>query len=791
MKQVHPDNGMDQEFKNLFAGNQERFLTYDPKTLKPRDDGKMVPDYRTINRGVSDQDWVRHIEGEKSLGLSPLNDGMVKWGAIDVDIYPILENEDDVEALMKAWRDPCLVARSKSGGVHIIAFADDWVPADRMRAYLIAKRDAVLDPEVIKHAGEVFPKQSEGSGSQMNLPAFGNERQVIAWRSATVIAYVTDDNPVQWDQVEVDCNVSEGTMADALLAALTPKSKARKKRTTERKKSAGGFKHPEQSEGRRDYLFKCAASARSRGADKEQLEEIIVMVNDSFADPDHEYGAKGPITDNRRLDHVIQEVMKFEQGTPTDLSYDVVERMNQEWAMMMVDGRVEFLHQPSGVCYPLRDFTLRTKPMTCMANGKTAQMSDLWLRDPDRLEYDGIVIESPEYDGPGWNVFQGWRVKPKAGDASLWVDYVERILCGGDKALAHWVMSFVADGVQRPWSLHPGTALALRGAQGGGKSFLGAMLARILRDEQVLEVADSDRLFERFNRGMFGSTFVLAEESVFAGSPKQANTLKAFISSPRWTYEQKFLAGFMGKNVHRMIATTNDQQAVHIDDDRRWTVIEVANMFDNPDSSEARDYWRKYYELDPCVVLRYLLEYEVDCELIGRPIITEAKQADKIMSDPVLEVLHEIAESGIVFDDLDGNGRLATSTLHREARQRGASPYDKPRVLGERAKKILGWKGTCRNAMHIKEYQRTVDGDGVPTMHPILENGGHARGIDLKSLSDFRAAVSRRTGVDYGNGGGWGRFKTPSVDFRVGDPEDVEKAYSERQKAIHGEDTPF
>ncbi len=137
--------------------------------------------------------------------------------------------------------------------------------------------------------------------------------------------------------------------------------------------------------------------------------------------------------------------------------------------------------------------------------------------------------------------------RTQAGDASLWVDYVERILCGGDKALAHWVMTFIADGVQRPWSLHPGTALALRGAQGGGKSFLGNMLARVLRDEQVQEVTNSERMFERFNRGMFGSTFILAEESVFAGSKRQAGELKAFISSPRWKYEQKFLASFDGK----------------------------------------------------------------------------------------------------------------------------------------------------------------------------------------------------------------------------------------------------
>jgi len=290
---------------------------------------------------------------------------------------------------------------------------------------------------------------------------------------------------------------------------------------------------------------------------------------------------------------------------------------------------------------------------------------------------------------------------------------------------------------------------------------------------------------------MFGSTFILAEESVFAGSKKQAGQLKAFITSPRWQYEQKFLASFTGKNVHRMIATTNDEQAVHLDDDdRRWTVVEVANMFDDPSSSEAREYWRPYWDLDPSVVLRYLLDYEVDHDLIGRPHITQAKRDDKIMSDPVLEVLHDIAESGIVPDDLDARGKLSVSTLHRECRARGASPYEKSRAQGERAKKILGWRGTCRDAIHIKDYQRTVDGEGYPTMHPILDNSGHARGIDLKSLAEFRRVVSRKTGEDYGEGD-WKRFKPPSVEFSAGDPEAVEAAYSERQRKIHGEDIPF
>ena len=104
-----------------------------------------------------------------------MRDGKVKWGAVDVDVYPFLETDDELEAFMRKWADPCLVSRSKSGGIHIIAFIRDWVDADVMRKYLAAKRDAVLEPKILAHADEIFPKQKAGNGSQMNLP------QCVKW----------------------------------------------------------------------------------------------------------------------------------------------------------------------------------------------------------------------------------------------------------------------------------------------------------------------------------------------------------------------------------------------------------------------------------------------------------------------------------------------------------------------------------------------------------------------------------------------------------------------------------
>ena len=184
--------------------------------------------------------------------------------------------------------------------------------------------------------------------------------------------------------------------------------------------------------------------------------------------------------------------------------------------------------------------------------------------------------------GSGITSAQLHRSFAETSDASLWEDYIQRLICSNDADLAHWLTSFLADGVQRPWSINPGSAVAMRGGAGGGKTFLGNALRRLVGPTHAQEISQSDRMFAQFNRGLFGSTFVLAEESLFAGSKAQAATAKSFITSDIWTYEQKYLASFSAKNVHRVIATTNEDQAVHIDhDDRRWTVIEVPTLFEN------------------------------------------------------------------------------------------------------------------------------------------------------------------------------------------------------------------
>lgn len=63
-------------------------------------------------------------------------------------------------------------------------------------------------------------------------------------------------------------------------------------------------------------------------------------------------------------------------------------------------------------------------------------------------------------------------------------------------------------------------------------------------------------------------------------------------------------------------------------------------------------------------------------------------------------------------------------------------------------------------------------------MHPIFENGGYARGIDLLSLAEFRAAVAKRSRKEYPAEGDWSPFVLPAPDNRVGkaDQQSMDKS---------------
>lgn len=173
------DEGTVSAFMALFVGNSRSRGVYNPSR---------EPDPMYTSSSAYCVDDIRaHLDGEIGVGMVPvLDDGSVRFAAIDIDAHDTEMPEVDVvalEARVRALDLPLMVCRSKGRGAHLYCFMEPDVPAARVRAALASWASKLGYPSV-----EVFPKQShlrerkDGSrplGNWINLPYFGDTRRCV------------------------------------------------------------------------------------------------------------------------------------------------------------------------------------------------------------------------------------------------------------------------------------------------------------------------------------------------------------------------------------------------------------------------------------------------------------------------------------------------------------------------------------------------------------------------------------------------------------------------------------
>ena len=158
-------------FMDLFEGLRRAHGTY--QVDASRGDGKLTGKAATLVQPVTKELWEKHLKGERSLGIVPINDdSRCKFGAIDIDVYAGF----DIPAMVRRLDElelPLVAVRSKSGGAHLYLFADSWVPAG-----LIQIKLKELAAGLGYGSCEIFPKQiklhaDKGDvGQWINMPYF-------------------------------------------------------------------------------------------------------------------------------------------------------------------------------------------------------------------------------------------------------------------------------------------------------------------------------------------------------------------------------------------------------------------------------------------------------------------------------------------------------------------------------------------------------------------------------------------------------------------------------------------
>ncbi len=159
---------------NLFEGSDVAYGSTE-LTGKITAEGKHEARCVMIRKPVQMSNWELHLSGKVGLGVPPINTkNMVKFGAIDVDVYQSLDLEK-LNAKLVEHKIPMVLCRSKSGGPHLFMFMKEWVPAK----LAVEKLDAIAGFMGFGKS-EIFPKQTSVTGNDVgnfiNMPYFGGVR---------------------------------------------------------------------------------------------------------------------------------------------------------------------------------------------------------------------------------------------------------------------------------------------------------------------------------------------------------------------------------------------------------------------------------------------------------------------------------------------------------------------------------------------------------------------------------------------------------------------------------------
>ena len=180
---------MEKKYIQIFDGYKGAYGVADWTNVKIDPvSGKKKPDYRWNFEPFTDQIFIDHLSGAKSVGIQPTNENSeVKFALIDVDPnnYVNYDKKFFIDKIQE-FKLPLIPIESKSGGLHLFIFMKEFVSA----ALLVSFLKNLLPLFELKPDTEIFPKQTQLTkdtetgelrpGQFINLPYYKKtERQAL------------------------------------------------------------------------------------------------------------------------------------------------------------------------------------------------------------------------------------------------------------------------------------------------------------------------------------------------------------------------------------------------------------------------------------------------------------------------------------------------------------------------------------------------------------------------------------------------------------------------------------
>lgn len=267
------------------------------------------------------------------------------------------------------------------------------------------------------------------------------------------------------------------------------------------------------------------------------------------------------------------------------------------------------------------DIFQRFMPVTMDSKGRSFQDTplDFWRRKIANPIVARAVNFHPgegsifrDRDGQLYvNTYQPYEVealRPKPHETEAWEFLWSQIK---DEHYRRWLQQFYSFILRYP-GVKVTAAPLLYGEPGTGKSTLMKRVPELLYGVRHVHLMSNDVLRSTFSDALTGTWFMVLDELKTDGGKQDrvelANKMKPWITEPELQIHPKGLPPYYVTNRLQMTATSNEDDAVHINsNDRRWAVCEVTGAPLTP--QQKLDLYEGFLETDRAPgVVRWLMQ---------------------------------------------------------------------------------------------------------------------------------------------------------------------------------------
>jgi hypothetical protein len=425
-------------------------------------------------------------------------------------------------------------------------------------------------------------------------------------------------------------------------------------------------------EGEREkWMVSYAGTIRRYGASADAIFAALVIENEQRCRPPLEEA------DLRRIARSMAKKSPSVTEAELDRDRDLRE-LNDHYAVLRIGKDTVILDAQDAEFTPMSERSFRLWMRNRLVavpgeNGTVTQrrLADRWLEWSERREYRKLVFKPGEKVVPDaeFNLWRGWAVEPVGpGRCGLFRRHLLTVVCRGQVKHYEWLLDWLADIVQRPMR-KLGFLVALRGAQGVGKSLVGRMMKLILGVHHIA-VEKPEHVTGRFNAHIAYCLLLQCEEAFWAGDKRARGALKHLVTGEDQMIDRKGIDAISMPNYTRLLITSNEDLVWPTEaDDRRLVIFDVKATHKD-DAAYFKALFAEMEDGGAAAFLRFLLARKIDeRRLTEQAPVTRALRDQVILTMPAEEAwlleqfTHRRLPRGTVVD-ADGYAHLPVGALY-------------------------------------------------------------------------------------------------------------------------------